>query len=208
MPQVRVLPPDPSWPAYFALFAHQISTYLITAQVPYTTILHIGSTSIRHLAAKPNIDIVILVADAASAERAANALVWEPPPQEYYKRIGDGGIRGRLSLKFQDLNREPRRSVYVVHEGDAEGMLGLRGYLDLKRVLEEDEVLKREYEAVKWGLLQEGVTDGVVYGRGKDQVIAKILKAAGWADEEVRRKEELDHRVVGEAQEWREEWPY
>lgn len=204
MPPVRVHAPDRSWPAYFALFRHQLSRYLRQAGVPFLSITHIGSTSIPDLAAKPNIDMVILVANAALAHAAAEALVWEPPPPEYYKNIGDGGIRGRISLKFQDPWRLPARSVYVIHQEDEEGMLGLRGYLDLKRVLSASEELRREYEAVKLGLVADGVEDGVAYGQGKNDVIAKVLRAAGWSEEDIRRKEKLDHRET--MRDW--DWPY
>ena len=204
MPPVQVHAPDHSWPAYFALFRHQLSRYLRKAHVPYISITHMGSTSIPDLAAKSNIDVVILVANTTLARAAADALVWEPPPAEHYKNIGDGGIRGRISLKFQDLARRPARSVYVVHLEDEEGMLSLRGYQDLKRVLTANEELRREYEAVKLGLVDQGIEDGIIYGRGKNEIMAKVLRAAGWIEEDIRRKEALDHR--GTTKDWG--WPY
>lgn len=205
MPPVHVYAADRSWPAYFALFRHQISRYFREAHVPFISITHIGSTSIPNLAAKDNIDIVILVANAELAQAAAGALVWEPAPAEHYKNIGDGGIRGRISLKFQDPSRRPARSVYVVHLEDEEGMLSLRGYRDLKRVLTMNEELRREYEAVKLALTEQGIEEGIVYGRGKNQVIAKVLAVAGWSEEEIRRKEGLDHRDLT-TKDW--DWPY
>ena len=178
--------------------ASQLRSYLTAASVPFTTIEHVGSTSIPDLAAKPNIDIVILVKDAATGEQARDALIWQPSPTEYYKSIGNGGIKGRISMKFHDWARTPARSVYIISEEDEDGMLGLRGYRDLKKVLttetQEAEDLRREYENVKWGMVQEGIEDGIEYGRRKNGAIKKILKKAGWSDEDVPKKEALDVR--------------
>lgn len=205
MRPICVYTPDRSWPAYFVLFRHQISRYLNQADVPFISITHIGSTSIPDLAAKDNIDIVILVANAALALAAAEALVWEPEPAEHYKNIGNGGIQGRISLKLKDLNRRPARSVYIVHQEDKQGMLSFRGYGDLKRVLMANEGLRREYEAVKLELVAQGVDYGVLYGQAKNEVIAKVLREAGWSEEEIKSKEALDQRKAT-IREW--DWPY
>ena len=191
---------DPSWSLHFERIASHLQTYLATARVSYISIEHIGSTSIPNLAAKPNIDITIIVKDATTAEKARDALIWEPEPEEYYKCIGNGGIMGRISMKFQDYIQVPYRSVYIISEENADGMLGLRGYRDLKQVLTEgtpeSEELVQEYGDVKWAMVQEGIEDGVEYGRRKNEIIRKILKRAGWTDEELEKKEALDVREV------------
>ena len=201
MAPIIVTEPDHFWPGHFQYIASQLQTYLAAASVPFITIEHVGSTSIPNLAAKPNIDIVVLVKDAATADRARDALIWQPPPEEYYICIGNGGIRGRISMKFQHgWEQTPQRSVYIISEMDEEGMLGLKGYRDLKKILcadtREAEALRREYEGVKWELVQEGIEDGIEYGRRKNAIIGKILKRAGWTAEEVQRKEALDVREI------------
>lgn len=204
MPQrpIEVQPPSAAWPAYFALFAHQIRIYLHLANAPYISITHIGSTSISHLAAKPNIDIVILVPDASAAIACREALVWEPSGPEHYRWIGNGGIKGRLSMKFADWKHMPQRSVYIISQEDPDGMLGFRGYTDLKRVLKENDGLREEYAEVKWEQVKKGETNGVVYGRAKNAVVAKILSKAGWTEEDIRRKEAMD---VRDESEWDDE---
>jgi GrpB-like predicted nucleotidyltransferase (UPF0157 family) len=211
MAPIEVHPYDPSWPACkshtvsyasgantpedFALIAHQLSTLLNSATPPIEhKIHHVGSTSIRRLVAKPHIDIAIVVPTAHHANLASDALLWTDDPRQHHIPIGDGGIRGRISMKFNDWRRLPRRNVYIIAKDCEEGMLGLRGYLDLKRVLSEDEELRREYEEVKFGLVQSGAMRTVEYGKGKNEVIAKILRVAGWSDVEVRMKENLDTR--------------
>ena len=196
---IQVLPYDPSWPEHFNRIATQLRSYLTTASVPYTAIEHIGSTSIPHLASKPNIDIVVIVPTAAAAVSARDALIWVPEPTEYYKCIGNGGIRGRMSMKFQDWNAMPKRSVYIVSEQDEEGMMSVRGYRDVRECLrkEEHQGLRREYGECKMAMVREGCSDGVEYGRAKNEVIRKILKVCGWRDEEVDAKEALDVRGDG-----------
>lgn len=157
---VIVSPYDPAWPAHFTRIATQLASYLSSASVPYITIEHVGSTAVPNLAAKPNIDIVILVKDTTTAEAAREALIWEPEPTEYYICIGHGGIKGRISMKFHNWQLVPYRSVYIISEDDEDGMLGLKGYRDLMRVLTADgekaSELRKEYEDVKWELMRGG----------------------------------------------------
>jgi GrpB-like predicted nucleotidyltransferase (UPF0157 family) len=197
---------DPTWPLHFKRISLQIQGYLSTANVPYITIEHIGSTAIPNIAAKPNIDIIILVEDAATAEKAREALTWTPPASEHYKSIGNGGIKGRISMKFQDRKLVPDRSVYIIAEDDEDGMIGLKGYRDLKKILSGGTVrrkeLKEEYEDVKWEIVAQGIDDIVDYGRKKNVVVRKILKEVGWTDEEIKRKEDLDVRKKWEDEDY------
>src|SRR5919198_3626096 len=62
---VRLLDHDPAWPALFEREAERIRRALGDAAI---RILHVGSTSVPGLAAKPIIDIVVAV--AASADEA------------------------------------------------------------------------------------------------------------------------------------------
>lgn len=197
---MQICASDRSWPAYFGLIRCQLAHQLRQADVPFIEILHIGSTSVPGLASKNNIDIVILVNNATTAHNAAGALTYHDQYTlpNHYERHGDGGIRGRISLKFHDHRdrvRQQPRSVYIVHKQDEYGMLGLDSYLDLKRVLKENDSLRAEYEATKFRLVQECADRVTVkYGQGKNQIIAKILRAAGWTDEKIAAKEALDRR--------------
>lgn len=194
---VEVVPYDASWPSHFESMSTKIASYLTADNVQYTCIEHVGSTSVPGLASKPNIDIFIIVPRTEQAEKARDALMWQPPPTEYYKCIGDGGIKGRLSMKFQDADAKPRRSVYIIREDDPVGMISVRGCRSLRETLTKAEFknLRKEYADVKLALVAEQITDGIEYGRRKNEVIRKILKASGWNDEEVDVKESLDTRT-------------
>ena len=110
-PVIQVIPYNPTWPAQFQQISLQLKQYLDLCSVQYLTIDHVGSTSVPGLAAKPIIDIIIEVPDAMNAEKAIEALTHEPPPEEYYKCIGDGGIRGRFSMKLHNRDAIPGRHV-------------------------------------------------------------------------------------------------
>ncbi|ETI28963.1 hypothetical protein G647_01415 [Cladophialophora carrionii CBS 160.54] len=111
MPVISVVEYDPAWPDHFKQIAEKLSYYLNLCGVEYLAIEHVGSTAVAGLIAKPIIDIIIEVPDACNAELAKEALVYEPPPEAHYKCIGDGGIRGRLSMKFQGQRVVPSQSV-------------------------------------------------------------------------------------------------
>src|SRR5262245_10649388 len=59
---VEIRPYDPEWPVKFQQHAHLISSVLGPAVLQ---IEHIGSTSVAGLAAKPIVDILLVVADSA-----------------------------------------------------------------------------------------------------------------------------------------------
>lgn len=114
VPVVAIVEYDPAWPEQFQQVSNKLKDYLSISQVKYLSIEHVGSTAVPGLAAKAIIDVVIEVPDAQNAELAKEALIHEPPPEEYYNHIGDGGIRGRISMKPNDRNAIPGQSVYVV----------------------------------------------------------------------------------------------
>jgi GrpB-like predicted nucleotidyltransferase (UPF0157 family) len=55
----------------------------------------------------------------------------------------------------------------------------------LKRVLMQDVALRKEYGDVKQHLAAREVQDVDEYCRGKNVILLKILKGAGWNEEEL-----------------------
>ena len=68
-----------------------------------------------------------------------------------------------------------------------------RNYLALRDTLRQEKELRDEYAEVKMEAAGEGVVyDNVMqYASRKNGVVRKILKSAGWSDEEVDVKEEM-----------------
>lgn len=196
---VTVVDYDPAWPARFEEISKKLKSWLDSCAVNYNLMEHVGSTAIPGLAAKPNIDIIIIVPDAENADKAKEALIHESSPEEHYKWFGDGGIRGRISMKPHVRNPLADQSIYIIREDDPDGQLVVRCHLSLRDTLRqpEHEALKEEYGQVKLQLAGSAI-DMVDYGQRKNPVIRKILKIAGWSDAEIDRKEALDYRIPGE----------
>jgi GrpB-like predicted nucleotidyltransferase (UPF0157 family) len=135
---VRIVPYDPGWPAIFAALAADLRASLGEVAV---RIDHIGSTSVRGLAAKPVIDIQISVADfepldAYRAPLERLGYIYRPDNAERTKRYfreppggrhihihvrRAGSFGEQLALLFRD---------YIRDHSDVAAQ-----YADLKRAL-------------------------------------------------------------------------
>ena len=168
MPRVtiRVVAYDPAWPEQFRRVRFDLEAAL--ADVPIIAIEHVGSTSVPGLAAKPILDIDVVVARAhlpatiASLEAAG------------YRHLGDLGITDRHAMEAPD--RSPRRNVYVV----VDGSLALRNHLALRDALRGDARLRDAYASVKIALA-ERTRDIGTYIAGKSDVIGRVLAGAGFS---------------------------
>ncbi|KAJ9634035.1 uncharacterized protein PV06_08509 [Exophiala oligosperma] len=199
LPTVTVVEHDPSWPSKFQEILQKLEGYLSTSGVRYTAIEHVGSTAVPGLAAKPNIDIIIEVPDAENAAKAKEALIHEPSPEEHYKCWGDGGIKGRISMKPHSRNEALEQSVYIINQQDSDGRMIARCHRALRDTLRmpQHEALRAEYGRLKVHLAYSSI-DGVDYGQKKNPLIRRILQAAGWTDEDIDKKECLDYRIPGD----------
>lgn len=105
-----------------------------------------------------------------------------------YYCLGNGGVQGRWSFKLHpgDAGLERvERHVYVA----AEGSVPQRNYLAVRDTLREEPVLRGEYGAVKLEA-SGGEYDNVMqYATKKNDIIRKILRKAGWSEEEIDVKE-------------------
>ncbi len=177
---------DAEWPAQFEAIKGELASDLAEEGIPFLSIEHVGSTSIHGLAAKPIIDILIVIPSAdfnlLRLQEFKDALGWGAR-QGGYHYIGDGGVKGRWSFKLCDV--EPARNVYVV----AEGSLPLRSCLALRETLRANEELREEYARLKMGLAQIEYDNVMQYATLKNPVIRKILREAGWSEADIDEKE-------------------
>lgn len=102
-----------------------------------------------------------------------------------YQDLGEMDVPGRVAFRqpVESREKEMRRNTYVA----LEGCLSLRNHLDLKKTLLEDEALRTEYGDVKRRLVGEGVKDVGEYCRGKNKLMLKILRKAGWSNEDLEK---------------------
>lgn len=141
--------------------------------VAVQSIEHVGSTSVPGLAAKPVIDIDIVVPRDV-VPRAIEIF-------EGFGHIcrGDLGITDRYA--FYIVEPPFATNTYLVIDGS----LALRNHLLLRQVLRESPELRREYAVIKRQLAAT-VGDIDQYAASKTEIIQKILKYGGMDDESLR----------------------
>jgi len=157
---ITVVPYSPEWPVQFARVADQLGRAL--RDVPIVSIEHVGSTSVPGLAAKPIIDIDVIV-EREHVGAAIAALV-----AAGYTHRGDLGVADRESMAEPD---EPRRNVYVC----VEGTLHVRNHLAVRDILRRRADLRDRYGAVKNALAEEPELDIDGYLARKSPVLQDVL---------------------------------
>jgi GrpB-like predicted nucleotidyltransferase (UPF0157 family) len=160
--QVRLAEPDPAWEEWYTDEEDRIRAALGERALQ---IEHVGSTSVPGLAAKPVIDIVLVVAD--SADEAT-----------YVPDLEAAGyrLRHREPSRYQHrfLVGEPAVQIHVFSVGSAEveRMLLFR---DRLRSCREDRELyestKHELAAARWAYVQD-------YADAKSSVVEEIIARA------------------------------
>ena len=160
---------DPAWPAAFEEIERELSAAL--AGVDVRRIEHVGSTSVPGLAAKPIIDVDIVVDDEAAVAAATAALA-----AIGYQPLGDRGVPQRYAFTAPDGG--PRRHVYVT----INGCLSHRNHVALRDTLRADPTLRDRYGARKLSLSTRHYDSIDGYIADKADVIRDILVAAGFSD--------------------------
>jgi GrpB-like predicted nucleotidyltransferase (UPF0157 family) len=157
---------DQEWPRWFEQAAREIRTALGDRAL---SLDHVGSTSVPGLAAKPLIDINLVVADTTDES------AYVPPLEAigYVLRVREPDWFEHRMLRGSD----PPVNVHVFPQGceEVERMLVLRDWL---RTHEDDRELyartKRELAAKQWKYVQN-------YADAKSEVVGEILARAGGA---------------------------
>ena len=160
---------NPQWPSDFATIKSQLENHL--AGVHVLSIEHVGSTSVPGLAAKPIIDVDIIV-ERENVQAAVDALI-----AAGITYLGELGIADRHAMRDPDQN--PRRNIYVC----VDGAFQTRNHLAVRDTLRRNASLRDEYGSVKLELAAAG-TNIVDYIEAKGDVIQKILKEAGLLSDE------------------------
>ena len=179
---IVVVPYESVWPEQFEAVKADLASDLTLYHAEYISIEHVGSTSVPGLAAKPILDIAIVIADASKFDGVHYALIWGER-QGGYRYIGTGGVEGRWSFKL--YNVLPERNLYVVLKDS----MVCRSYLDLRDTLRVDAALRDEYGDLKMKLAQQEWDDVMEYATAKNGMVRKILEKAGWNPEQIDEKE-------------------
>jgi GrpB-like predicted nucleotidyltransferase (UPF0157 family) len=161
---IEVLDWSPRWAEQFDAVASVLRAAL--ADVASARVEHVGSTSVPGLAAKPILDVDVIV-DAPDVPAAVAAL-----ESVGYVHRGDLGVTGREAFHAPD---EPRRNVYVCTAGTP----NVRNHLAVRDVLRSRDDLREAYAAVKRALAADPGMDIDTYLAGKSAVLHQVLEASG-----------------------------
>jgi len=157
---------DPEWPGWF----DAVSSRVWPAVRPVAIrIDHVGSTSVPGLAAKPIIDIDVVVASDEDVRPAVERLAGIG-----YRWRGDLGVRGREAFSPPPDTGLPPNNLYVVVEN-------CKAHMDhwlLRDLLVEDADARERYADLKRrnALLADGDID--VYVAAKASFVAELLTQA------------------------------
>lgn len=155
---------DQGWPARFAEVAHPVREVVadLGAEVE-----HVGSTSVPGLAAKPVIDVDVVVRspdDVAVAIERLRSLG--------YVYQGDKGIGGREAFMWP-AGAEPHH-LYVVVAGSQPH----RDHVRFRDYLRQHQDVANDYAALKRSLAEEHRDDRLGYTDAKSEFVAGVLRAA------------------------------
>lgn len=155
---------DPAWPKVFQFLRSKVCEVLGELAV---SVEHVGSTSVPGLAAKPIIDMDVVVASRAEVAPAISRLA-----KIGYVHVGDLGIPGREA--FTAPPNTPEHHLYACSRDAAE----LRRHLALRDYLRRNPEAARAYGELKRALAQRCGTDREAYTQAKTEFICGILDRA------------------------------
>lgn len=181
---VEVVAYRPRWAEQFERLATEYRAALVTSGVPFHSIEHVGSTSVPGLAAKPVIDVDIVVDGSAVADAVA--------AMESLGFIGRGdlGVPGRFALAAPP-RLGPTNTYIAVH-----GSLPLRNHRIVRDVLRRDDALREEYASVKLRAAAEaqGIDEYIAM---KSDVLGRILERGGMSAADRRSIEAVNAHITG-----------
>lgn len=158
---------DPTWPDVFVRHEERIAAALGEAAL---RIEHVGSTSVPGLAAKPTVDILLVVANSADDDSYLPAM----EADGYELRIREP--EWNEHRMFADLERTAQVHVLSEGNGEIERVLLFRDRLRSDRADRElYERTKRELAAKEWKYVQN-------YADAKGPVVEEIIARAREGD--------------------------
>ena len=172
--QITICEYDPAWTHAFQRIKNELLATL--KDVPITSIEHVGSTAIPGLAAKPIIDIDIIVEPKympiTCALLSTNGYTYNPEPWgidrmsfRYDKHTHDAGATQPTE------DGDIRRAVYVnIPAGES-----LKSHFLVKSALSKFPELVAEYSEVKRELAKKQFSGIGAYGGAKTAILQKIM---------------------------------
>lgn len=163
---VEIVDYDPTWPAQFGEIAARVHTAF--ADGPLLVIEHVGSTAVVGLAAKPIIDIDVIVPSRDALPDAVARLAGLG-----YVHQGDKGVPGREA--FQSPENGARHHLYVFACDCPE----YRRHIAFRNYLRQHLDTAQDYAALKRDLAAHFRNDRMAYNDGKTEFVEATLAKSG-----------------------------
>ena len=180
MRRVTVVDYDPAWPAAFERLRARIWPVVADLAI---AIEHVGSTSVPGLAAKPVIDLDVVLRSGDDLPAAVGRLATLG-----YAHRGDLGIAGREA--FEPPPGPPEHHLYVCPPDSS----ALANHLALRDRLRGDPELAAAYGALKQRLATAFAHDIDGYVDGKTAFILGVLRESGFPEEQLASIERANRR--------------
>lgn len=178
--KIEIAAYNPVWKDQFEELKNVYALYLKDI---VEDIAHVGSTAVPGLAAKPVLDIDLIIDNENKLQKVISVLTGLG-----YEFRGDLGIKDRYAFRANGVTVPnigtqqtwPKHHLYCCIANS----VSLNNHLTLRNALRADPVLKMEYDQLKKDLAN-ATTDIEVYIEGKSDFIAKVLLQNGLAVTEI-----------------------
>ena len=165
--KVEVVPYESAWRARFEELREYLLSILSGKDV---RVEHVGSTSVPGLAAKPILDIDIVLQNGEVFESVKNAL-----EANGYTHVGDLGITGREAFKYNNKPQFMPHHLYVLSDGSEE----LKRHLTFRNWLRSHPDDRDAYAQVTMAAAQQFPDDISAYIDAKSEIIINIYQRCG-----------------------------
>jgi GrpB-like predicted nucleotidyltransferase (UPF0157 family) len=179
MGQVTVVDYDPNWPRLFETLSAPISELLAGVAI---SIEHVGSTAVPGLAAKPviDIDVVVLPPDVSTGIARLQGFG--------YQHLGDRGVPQREAFR-----RPPGSAVHHLYLCPSTSP-ALANHLAIRDHLRANPPAARAYGALKKRLAIDFAHDVDGYVEAKTAFLVAILRQRGFHDDVLSEIERINRR--------------
>jgi len=147
------------------------------------SIEHVGSTSVPGLAAKPTIDMDVVVLSAADLPLTIERLA-----ALGYQHLGNLGIEGREA--FESPSGRLAHHLYVCIRGS----VALTNHLTVRDYLRQNSDAAAKYGLLKRRLAKQYPTDATQYVEGKTDFLLGVLREAGLPADALREIGDANRR--------------
>jgi GrpB-like predicted nucleotidyltransferase (UPF0157 family) len=162
---LEIIEYDPSWPTSFETLRARILGALGTMA---DSIEHVGSSAVPGMAAKPIIDLTVVVLSASDVPQAIERLATLG-----YKHRGELGIEGREA--FDQPSGPVAHHLYLCVRGG----IALANHLTVRDYLRHNPEAVVKYSMLKRRLAKQFPHDREQYGAAKSDFLLSVLRAGG-----------------------------